>query len=150
MTHRLQQKLLPFPGSELRGTLRSQEPLPMSCLGKLPGAPLLRNDYTFISSAFSPLHLHSLICWVCTSATQKSVWGTLLAIYNNHSLNSDTHALPILFLSPAIPHACNIAAMHFIIKIDFVSYGISDFLKKKSIPDIFAFYLYELFFPLIF
>lgn len=56
----------------------------------------------------------------CISATQKFLSGNMLASYNNHSLNSDTYALPILFLNPA----CNIAVTHFI--MDFVSYGVND------------------------
>lgn len=61
--------------AELRGTLGNQEPLAMSCLGKLPDAPVLHKDYTFILRAFFPC-----VCTLCFAGSvllsaQKSLWG---------------------------------------------------------------------------
>lgn len=116
------------------GTLRSLELLPRNCLGKRPGTHLHQKDCTFILSPFSPLCLHSLLCWFCISAIQMSVSeGTLFANSNNHShsSNSDIHVLLILFLSLATPHVWNIVATYFTSKINIISYGVNGFLLKN-------------------
>lgn len=127
--HGLHQKLPLFPGSASCAQRDPQKPRALTC--KLPGkAPCC-------SSTAKRLHIYSecflplvfalstlLVLYFCRSEISR----TLLASYNHHSLNSDTCALPILFLTPATPHPCNIAAMHFIIKIDFASYSVNYFL----------------------
>lgn len=115
-------------------TLSSLELLPRSCLGKHSESHKHHKDCTFILSPFSPLCLHSLLCWFCTSAIQMSVFeGTLFADSSNHIHNSNTdiHALLILFLHPATPHVWNVVATYFTIKINIVSYGVNGFLLKN-------------------